>query len=111
MIGSQKNQGVEKDWLFKFFVSPNYRLVRHSSLILFLTLVLFNSQPQFVEPVQTLINLGLVLVFVLLFYLNMYWYVPRFFFTDRYFAYALSVISTIGIISLIYFVSWDILAS
>jgi sensor histidine kinase YesM len=111
MTGSERSQGMERDWIFSFFVSPDYRLVRHSSLIVFLTLVLFNSQPQFVEPVQTLINLGLVIVFVLLFYLNMYWYVPRFFFTDRYFAYALSVISTIAIISFIYFLSWDLLVS
>ncbi|WP_225587049.1 sensor histidine kinase [Algoriphagus sp. Y33] len=102
---------MEKDWVYRFFVSSDYRLARHISLIIFLTLVLFNSQPQFIEPVQSIINSGLVLVFVLLFYLNMYWYVPRFFFTNRYFAYALSLISTIAIISAIYFFSWGILAS
>ncbi|MDR7131846.1 sensor histidine kinase YesM [Algoriphagus sp. 4150] len=111
MSNSEKSSVMEKDWVYRFFVSSDYRLARHISLIIFITLVLFNSLPQFIEPVQSIINSGLVLVFVLLFYLNMYWYVPRFFFTDRYFAYALSVISTIAIISAIYFFSWDILAS
>ena len=102
---------MEKDWVFKLFVSPNYRIVRHSSLIVFIALVLFNSQPQFIEPIQSLINVGLVFVFVSLFYMNMYWFVPRFFFKNHYFAYALAVIFTIAIISSIYFFSWDILAS
>ncbi|WP_111670177.1 sensor histidine kinase [Algoriphagus litoralis] len=102
---------MENDWIYQFFVSTRYRLARHISLIILITLVLFNSQPQFIEPVQTIINFGLVVVFVLLFYLNMYWYVPRYFFTDNYFAYALSVVFTIALIAFIYFFSWDLLVA
>ena len=102
---------MENDWIYKLFISSKYRWQRHTLMIFFIGAVLFNSQPQFVEPVQSLINILLVLVFILLFYLNMYWYVPKFFFTYQYFAYIISVVSTIAVIAIIYFLSWGILAS
>lgn len=98
------------DWMYKLIISSEYSRFRHISLILFITLVVFSFQPQFVEPVQSLISIGLICVLILLFYLNMYWLVPKFFFKSRYTDYAVLIFITITIIVFIYFWSWRILS-
>lgn len=50
-------------------------------------------------------------MFVLLFYTNMYWLVPRFLFKDQYLIYVLWVLVIIAIIAFIYFSSWKILGA
>ncbi|HRG08712.1 MAG TPA: histidine kinase, partial [Cyclobacteriaceae bacterium] len=99
------------DWMYKLFVSSEYSRFRHISLIFFITLVVFSFQPQFVEPVQSLIGVGLICVLIALFYLNMYWFVPKFFFKSRYTDYGVLIIITIATIVFIYFWSWEILAT
>lgn len=106
---SEASSVIEKDWVFKFLVSPEYRLLRHCLLILFITLVIFNSQPQFIEPVMTIIRILLVLLFVGLFYTNMYLLVPRFLFKNQYGTYALWVMIIIAVIACCYFAGWQML--
>ena len=111
MGNSEDNAMMTRDWVFRFFVSDQYRIFRHFTLIFFITLVMFNSQPQFVEPVLTIIRIALVLMFVVLFYTNMYWLVPRLLFKDQYLTYVLWVLVIIAVIAFIYFSSWEILGA
>ncbi|MBX2896104.1 MAG: histidine kinase [Cyclobacteriaceae bacterium] len=110
MVNSVNTVSLAGDWMYKFFVSSQYSRYRHVSMIVFITLVVFSFQPQFIEPFQSVIGIGLIVALVLLFYLNMYWFVPKFFFKSRYTDYAILIIITIAIIVFIYFKSWEILA-
>jgi len=109
MSNSANTVLIARDWIYKLFVSSEYRFYRHITLISFITFVVFSFQPQFVEPVQSAIRSGLVILLVLLFYINMYWFVPQFFFKSRYTGYVLLIIITIAIIVFIYFLGWEIL--
>jgi LytS/YehU family sensor histidine kinase len=100
---------VGNDSLFRFFISDKQRIYRHLLFVAFLALVMFTSKPQFVEPALTVIRISLLALFILLFYTNMYILVPRFFFKNRFVAYALSVVAMIAIITLVYMVAWQIL--
>lgn len=109
MSDSTNTALVARDLIHKLFISPEYRFYRHATLISLITLVIFSFQPQFVEPIQSVIQVGLVILFITLFYVNMYWFVPQFFFKSRYTSYALLVILTITVIIVIYFFGWKIL--
>ncbi|MCF2446783.1 histidine kinase [Dyadobacter sp. CY345] len=111
MGNSADHAMMTRDWVFRGFVSDQYRIFRHFTLIFLIVLVMFNSQPQFVEPIMTIVRISLILMFVLLFYTNMYWLVPRFLFKDQYLTYVLSVLVIIAVIAFIYFSSWKILGA
>lgn len=82
---------VKEDWLLQFFISSKYRLYRHALLIGFIFVVLFNSGPELTEPVLVL------LLFLLLFYINMYLLVPKLLFRNRYGWYFLSIVGIIAV--------------
>ena len=97
---------IEKNLFLQFFTSSKYRLYRHGLLISFISIVLYNSEPRFIEPALTISRITAVLLFLLLFYTNMYLLVPRFLFKNKYAAYCLSVAGIIVISSFIYVVGW-----
>ncbi|KIX21614.1 histidine kinase [Flavobacterium sp. 316] len=87
---------MNENFIFQFFISPKYRLFRHLLLILFMSIVLYNSTPEVTEP--TLI----LLFFLLLFYVNMYLLVPRLLFRNKYVLYCLSILGIIALSALTY---------
>lgn len=91
-------QLLKEDWLLQFFISSKYRLYRHLLLIGFISLVLYNSGPELTEPTLTL------LLFLLLFYTNMYLLVPRLLFRNKYALYVLSIVGIIALSVKIYFI-------
>ncbi len=101
---------IEKDWLFKIFISTKHRLYRHLLLIAFISLVTFTSKPLFTEPILTYIRLWVVAMFLLLFYTNMYVLLPKFFFKSRYLSYSFWVAVITAVISVLYSGSWYVLA-
>jgi sensor histidine kinase YesM len=77
----------------QFLISSRYRLYRHLLLIGLMSLVMYNSTPEVAEPTLTL------LLFLLLFYTNMYWLAPKLLFKNKYALYCLSVLGIIIILS------------
>ncbi|NHN25276.1 histidine kinase [Flavobacterium jejuense] len=87
---------MNENFIFQFFISPKYRLFRHLLLILFMSVVLYNSTPEVTEP--TLI----LLFFLLLFYVNMYLLVPKLLFRNKYVLYCMSILGIISLSALTY---------
>ncbi|MBB4805756.1 sensor histidine kinase YesM [Chryseobacterium defluvii] len=86
-----QKQHINENRLFQFLISSRYRLFRHLLLIIFIGAILFNSASEIAEPALTL------LLFLLLFYTNMYWLVPKLLFRNKYALYAISVLIIIAI--------------
>jgi sensor histidine kinase YesM len=91
-------QLFNENWVLHWLISPKFRLYRHLLFISFICLVLYNSGPEVAAPTLTL------LLFLLLFYFNMYLLVPRLLFRNRYILYVLSVAGIIAISVKIYFI-------
>ncbi|WP_142722166.1 sensor histidine kinase [Chryseobacterium sp. ON_d1] len=86
------NQFKDENWIFQFFVSARYRIIRHLILFLFISVVLYNSRPEITEPTPVL------MLVILLFYCNMYILVPRLLFKNKYIWYCLAVITILAAI-------------
>lgn len=83
---------INEIWIFQFLVSSKYRIFRHILLVVSIIAILYNSTSEISEPTLVL------LLFFLLFYLNMYVLVPQLLFKNRY---ALYFITISGILTLI----------
>jgi sensor histidine kinase YesM len=94
MSKTLRKEFTNENWMLQFLISSKYRLYRHLLLIGLMGLVMYNSSPEVAEPTLTL------LLFLLLFYINMYWLTPRLLFKSRYALYCLSVLSIIIIVSI-----------
>ncbi|CAD0218265.1 sensor histidine kinase [Chryseobacterium sp. JV274] len=86
------NEFANENWVFQFFISSKYRILRHVLLIVLIGVVLYNSTPEITEPTLVL------LLFFLLFYSNMYVLVPRLLFKNKYAWYFLTILSILGLI-------------
>ena len=86
------NQLTDENWIFQFFVSTRYRIIRHLILFLFISIVLYNSKSEIAEPTPVLI------LVILLFYCNMYVLVPKLLFKNKYTWYCFSVITILATI-------------
>jgi sensor histidine kinase YesM len=85
----------DENWLFQFFISPRYRVYRHLLLIVFSLFVLYYSNPEYTEPTETYNRMLIFFQILLLSYVNMYVWVPRYLFKNRYAIYGLWVFSYI----------------
>lgn len=92
---------IDKNLMLQFFISPKYKLYRHLIMIVFISLALFNSDPEYKEPTETISLIIALILFLLLVYTNMYILVPRLLFKNKYAAYFLSVIVIIAISGII----------
>lgn len=88
---------IDKNLMLQLFISPKYRWYRHLIMIVFISLALFNSDPEYKEPIETISLIVALLLFLLLVYTNMYVLVPRLLFKNKYAAYFLSIIVVIAI--------------
>jgi len=89
-------QFISDNWALQFLISSRYRLYRHLILIVFMSLVLYNSGPELPEPTLNL------LLFLLLIYTNMYLLVPKLLFKNKYAWYCLSILGIIALSAKIY---------
>lgn len=92
---------IDKNLMLQFFISSKYKLYRHLIMIVFISLALFNSDPEYKEPTETISLIIALILFLLLVYTNMYILVPRLLFKNKYAAYFLSVIVIIAISGII----------
>lgn len=100
---------IEKNFFLRFFISSKHRLYRHLLLIIFISLVLYNGKALFIEPALSYSRIASLLLFLLLFYTNMYLLVPKLLFKNKYAAYTLSVVAIIAILALTYLAGWYLL--
>ncbi len=100
MTDSTQQQLISENVLYRFLISPAYRIFRHLLLIGFIGAVLYNSRPVVDSPVMIFVY------FITLFYVNMYVLVPRLLFRNRTFEYCLPVAGIIAILAICgYFVN------
>lgn len=105
MSTTENKHFVNENWALQFLVSSRYRIYRHLVLLTFISLVLYNSEPELSEPTLILI------LFLLLFYTNMYLLVPKFLFRNRYVLYCLSILGIITISTQIILIGYPFMDS
>jgi len=98
---SQENF-IDENWAIQFVTSAKLRLYRHLFLIAFFGLALFNSEPEYTEPTETISRIIALMMFLGLVYGNMYVLVPKFLFRNQYGKYVLAVLGIIVVSSLIH---------
>lgn len=82
---------INENWIFQFVISPDYRIYRHLLLIVFSIVVLYYSNPEYHEPTETYNRLLIFSQVFLLSYINMYVWVPRYLFKNKYSIYGLLI--------------------
>lgn len=90
MNSNSSQQFLTENPVFQFILSPKYRWIRHFILISVLGLVLYYSSSEVSEPMLVL------LLFLLIFYVNMYVLVPKFLFKNNNLGYFISVLGILG---------------
>lgn len=86
-------KAIDANWMLQLVISEKYRFQRHLLLIAFCILVLYYSPADYVEPFETYNRLVIFFEIILLAYSNMYFYVPRFLFRNKYLSYGLFLLS------------------
>jgi len=95
----------KNDRLLQFITDRKYKIYRHIILLSFLTVTFLNSKDPLFEPANTYFKTGIFAFLISLFYLNIYWLVPRLIFKQRYLAYMLWVVILLGITLLSFIVA------
>ena len=84
---------MDANWMLQLVILEKYRFQRHLSLIAFCILVLYYSPADYVEPFETYNRLVIFFQIILLAYSNMYFFVPKFLFRNKYLSYGLFLLS------------------
>lgn len=84
---------MDANWMLQLVISEKYRFQRHLLLIAFCILVLYYSPADYVEPFETYNRLVIFLEIILLAYGNMFFFVPKFLFRNKYLSYGLFLLS------------------
>lgn len=92
MGGAHKPNKLNNDLVLKIITSPKFRIYRHFILMLFLGVGFANDKEHFIEPINTYINISHFVLLLLVVYINMYVFVPKLLFRDRYLGYLASLI-------------------
>lgn len=84
------NNGI----IIRYLTEKKYRVLRHSVFIVGLLFLFSNSnmKTELTNPYKTYLQLSIWVVFVCMFYINMYVLIPHFFFKGRYEIYILLLI-------------------
>jgi sensor histidine kinase YesM len=102
-----KTEGVNdrNDRILQFITHKKFRIHRHLAFILLLITLLLNAKDALTEPANTYIKIVAFFVLSALFYVNMYYLIPRFIFRERYFAYGLWIVGLLVITMAIVFIA------
>lgn len=84
---------VDANWILQLLIAKKHRIYRHLTLIVFSVTALYYSPPEYIEPVETYSRLVTLLQILLLAYSNMYYFVPKFLFRNRYVIYGAFVLA------------------
>lgn len=103
MTRKTQRQAIDENLVIRFFIASKYRFYRHSIMIAFFGLAIYNSDPEYTEPTETISRIIALLMFLLLAYSNMYLLVPKLLLKNQYIKYGLSVLAVIIVSG---FISW-----
>src|SRR6201996_3635775 len=78
-----------KDILLRLLIDRRYRLLRHWILIFVLGVAFYNSKMGFPEPASLYVRISIFFIVLSVFYINMYWLVPKLLFKENYLGYFL----------------------
>ncbi len=95
-------QMTDTNWMLELIILKKYRFFRHSILIVCSIIVLYYSPPEYTEPTETFSRMVTFFQILLLSYINMYFFVPKFLFRKKYLSYGLSVLVSMLVSSVIY---------
>lgn len=101
-------QDFKNGIIIRYLTEKKYRVLRHSVFVVGLLLLFFNSdmKTELSDPYKTYLHLSVWIVFVCMFYINMYLLIPRFFFKGRYEIYIiLLILLVIGSLLIVMYVS------
>ncbi len=104
MSKTSQRQLMDKNGMLQFLISSKYSWHRHLMMIVFISLALFNSEPEYTEPTETFSRIVALLLFLLLVYTNMYLLVPKLLFKKKYAEYCLSALGLIAISGFVYMI-------
>ncbi len=88
-------KSIDQNLMLQFIISKKYRWHRHLLMISFSIFVLYQSNPEYTEPTETYSRTVTFFQVLLLAYLNMYYWVPKFLFRNKYAIYGLLIFSYI----------------
>lgn len=77
------------DIILRLITDLRYKVLRHLSLIVLLGAAFYNSKMGFPDPASIYVRLSIFLILLSLFYINMYWLVPKYLFKENYLGYFL----------------------
>src|ERR1700744_5311083 len=78
------------DIILRLIIDRRYAILRHLALIVLLGAAFYNSKMGFPEPASSYVRLSIFLIVLAVFYLNVYWLVPKLLLTDNYLGYFLA---------------------
>ncbi|GAA4910910.1 histidine kinase [Mucilaginibacter defluvii] len=84
---------MDTNWMLQLVISDKYRFQRHILLIAFCIVVLYYSPADYVEPYETYNRLVVFFQIILVAYSNMYFFVPKFLFKNKYLSYGIFVLA------------------
>jgi len=99
---SEPIKTVNDNFVLQLLINPRYRVYRHLIIILFFVSILINGRNMEGEPATIYRKVGVFILLLGLFYLNMYQLVPKLLFRNRYTEYALSVLAVVAIAFLLF---------
>lgn len=86
------NTMLDKNPVLQFLVSTKYRILRHALMIAFIGIAIHNSPADYTEPTETVSQIIVTILLVIMAYINMYYFVPKFLFKNQYIKYLYSII-------------------
>lgn len=92
------------DRILQFVIHKKFSVYRHMLLVLLLAVFILNSKDILTEPANTYLKTIVFCLLLFLFYVNMYWLIPRFIFTEKYFSYFLWIMALLSVTMLIFFI-------
>ncbi len=95
-------QSINDNLMLQFFISLKFRFWRHSIIILFSIIVLYYSDPEYGEPIESYSRMLTFIQILLLAYTNMYFLVPKYLFKNKYLFYILFIFLGIFVLSILH---------
>lgn len=92
---------MDKNLMLQLFISSKYRLLRHILMIAFIGIAIHYSPPDYTEPTETISQVIVSILLIFLAYINMYFFVPKFLFKNKYIKYLYSILGILIISYLI----------
>lgn len=86
---------LDDNFFHKLLISRDYKIFRHGVCLLIIALVAYTGRGNNEQPYEVYIKLLVFALMVSLFYINMYWLVPKFLLQQKFLSYGLLILTHI----------------